>query len=161
MWCAAPRLRAKRLFTVAGRGQLRITTGSLSEANRGWIRRSFALGGLTIEPERDVLREWSMHGWLEPGGALRLGSPVQQILQQGHWIGSLPATDLDPADGAALVARTRDVADVLRSLGYFGPFGLDAMHVRGPNGVTRFLPVTEVNARYTLSHHASGLGADL
>tara|TARA_R110002126_G_scaffold41590_31_gene121015 strand:- start:10152 stop:10997 length:846 start_codon:yes stop_codon:yes gene_type:complete len=151
------RLRAKRLFTVAGRGQLKITTGSLSEANRGWFRRSLAMGGLTVEPEREVLREWSMHAWLEAGGSLKLGSPVQQILQQGHWLGSMPATELDPDDAAKLLARTRDVAEVLRAMGYFGPFGIDAMHVRESNGATRFLPLTEVNARYTLSHHASGL----
>jgi len=128
------RWRVKRAFGVAGRDQR-------TDPDDAWLRASFP-EGLQIEPELRIRRELSIHGLLE-GDSLRLG----RIVQQQHadaWGTCVPAT-VSAETGRHVRREAERVAGALRSAGYFGPFGVDAIeHEEG------LQPRSEINARYTM-----------
>jgi hypothetical protein len=151
----------KRPLGYAGRGRRKIASADLSQADRVWVDAALKSGdGLQLEPL--VLRELDvgLHGWLSAEGTLILGEPTVQIIDaSGTWVSTqrAPATALTSEERGQLEAAARATAQALTSVGYFGPFGLDAFRWRAPDGATHFQPRCELNARYSMGW-AIGMG---
>jgi hypothetical protein len=155
--------RVKRSFGMAGRGQRIVTPSALTAQDLAFVRAGFSEGGVQIEPDVDIVAEFSIHGFLAPGGALALGPVVEQRCDaRGAWVSSERI-----ADGAApsgLAPEAERVAEALTAAGYFGPFGVDAYtyRVRRAPGATAseggeaiaLQPRSEINARYTMGFAA-------
>ena len=148
----------KSAFGFAGRGQKRLRFPIRDAATRRWLAATLAAhGGAQVEPWVDRLGDFGSHGWIEPGGAIRLGAPTTQTCDaRGVWLESRLATaaDLDEAEYAELTAMAGRVAKALHLADYFGPFGVDAYRWRDANGGVRFNPCSEINARYSMGWRA-------
>lgn len=142
----------KRPLGFAGRGQLRVDPGPLSEGTRRWTEPGLRKGeGLQVEPLLELEDNFAIHGMLKQDGALLLGDPtLQRCSAQGVWERSELA-------GAALLATERErleaeairVAKELHRASYFGPFNLDAFAWRD-GSLRRFNPRSEINARFSM-----------
>jgi hypothetical protein len=143
----------KRAFSRAGSGQRRID-GALGAADRAWIARSLAWGGLQMEPWVEIVSEHALHGYLAADGTLTLGEPCrQEVDARGAWQRSLrDDKTLEPAEERALFTEAERAAAALAAAGYHGPFGVDAYRHRAG-----FVPRSEINARYTMGW-AVGMG---
>lgn len=142
----------KRRFGFAGRGQRRLSR-ELSADDRRWLADSLRQGGLLGEPWLEIEREVCLHGVVEPGAPLRLGRPCWQHTDaQRAWRGSTRVRpgELTAEAEHALLASAEHAAGALSDAGYFGPFGVDAYFWRTPSGASRFNPLGELNARYTM-----------
>jgi hypothetical protein len=152
----------KRPLGYAGRGRRKIASATFSPTDRAWIEAALRGGdGLQVEPL--VAREFDcgIHGFLEARGALHLGAPTaQHIDDSGAWISTELASEaaLTVADRDALEQAAQATAEALTRAGYFGPFGLDAFRWRAPDGTSWFQPRCEINARYSMGW-AVGMGA--
>lgn len=147
----AQRWLLKRPLSFAGRGQLRVI-GPLSEKQESWLEVSLARDGLILEPLVEPLLEVSLHGFVWPSGAFRLGRVcVQDVSERGTFRGLrlAHAGELSPAEEAAFTDRVEVVARALHGAGYFGPFGIDGYRYRR-NEQQGFCALGEINARYTL-----------
>ncbi len=151
----------KRPLGYAGRGRRKIASAELSPTDRTWIEAALRDGdGLQVEPLVARELDCGLHGWLEPGGALKLGQPtISNIDASGRWLSTERAAPsaLDDAETAALIHAARETADALTRAGYFGPFGIDAFRWRAPDGALHFQPRCEINARYSMGW-AIGMG---
>jgi hypothetical protein len=152
--------RAKRSYSMAGRGHRVIAAGPLLGAELGFVRAGVeAHGGLVIEPNVRIELELAMHGLLGPSGALRVGAlTIQRVDARGQWLGTERADEATHAEAArALRLEVERVGAALHAAGYFGPFGVDAFFWRDRSGVLRLRPRSEVNARHSMGF-AVGLG---
>jgi len=144
----------KSAFGFAGRGQKRLRFPVRDASTRRWLAARLATqDGGQLEPWVERLGDFGLHGWIEPGGAVRLGSPtVQTCDARGVWRGSRLATqrELDEAEHAELFETTQRAARALSAAGYFGPFGVDAYRWFDAHGGVRFNPCSEINARYSM-----------
>ncbi|HVJ94956.1 MAG TPA: hypothetical protein VM580_34490, partial [Labilithrix sp.] len=158
----AKQWRAKRAFTMAGRGQRCIVPGPLSEADTAFLRASITSdGGVQIEPSVTIVRELGIHALLEQSGELCLGRIVTQTCDEhGQWRSTSPAENVAAEVSDALTAEARRVARALHGAGYFGPFGIDAFEWEDESGVMRLQPRSEINARYSMGF-AVGFGHEL
>ena len=150
----------KRAFAFAGRGALVATPGPLSAHVQGWATAALAVGGVEIAPLCDRVADFGLHGFLAEDGALCLGEPTSQhIDDRGTWIDSVRSapSDLTNGERTALEGEARRVASALHDAGYFGPFGIDAFRWRDARGELQFNPRCEVNARYSMGW-ATGMG---
>ncbi|MFO0676934.1 MAG: hypothetical protein U0169_10385 [Polyangiaceae bacterium] len=142
----------KRRFAYAGRGQRRLRRSSVTDADRDFVRKTLDVqGGLLVEPRVAISREFALHGHVDRGARVTWGSPcVQECDARGVWTDTRRAGDsLDGDDERSLRAAGERVATELVATGYHGPFGIDAY--RGTVGdSSRFVAVSEVNARYTM-----------
>ena len=133
-----PNTRLKRNFGMAGRGHR--VVDRVDEATRAYLRAAMREGGVQIEPNLKIEREFARHGFLAADGTLTLGVPVAQRCDaHGQWL-STEQTDSVPID-------IEPVAEALRREGYFGPFGVDGFEFEG--GVQ---PRSEINARYSMGY---------
>lgn len=159
------RWRVKRAWGMAGRGQRVFAPGALSALSSGdreLLRAGLAEGGVQVEPDVTIAREYAQHGVLEPSGALRVGALVQQRCDaRGAWLSS---ERIEPIALAAhgevperLAEEVRRVARALHEAGYFGPFGVDAFTYRTRDGALALQPRSEINARYSMGF-AIGFG---
>jgi hypothetical protein len=148
----------KRGLGFAGRGQRRIDSGEISEADRAWIRASLRKGALYVEPRVAITLEVALHGLLATDGSCERGEPTVQEVVSGAWRASWRARpgELGDPERAALSASFDEVSAALRSAGYFGPFGIDAFRFT-EDGAERFQPLSEINARYTMAW-GTGMG---
>lgn len=153
--------RAKRVFGMAGRGQRVIAPASpavMTEADRSFLRAAMALGGVQIEPQVTVVREFGLHGMIDAAGTFALGKVVvQRCDARGQWLETTLATASEASHVEALRASATTVAEALHRAGYFGPFGIDAFIYRDAAGEERLQPRTEINARYSMGF-AVGFG---
>lgn len=150
---------AKRALGTAGRGQRPLRAQQLSEADRQWLRASWPLGGVLLEPRRKILAEYSLHAWLAPDGGLRRGRPVAFDTRSRAFTAArlMLAGECSRAELEALEQSLESTAKGLHRAGYFGPFGIDAYAwSEGPESRC-FEPLSEINARYTLAW-ALGMG---
>jgi len=150
--------RLKRAFGMTGRGQKVLAkAASLAEADLAFLRAGIDEGGVQIEPNVAIAREYALHGMLDAAGALVLGGLVEQRCDaRGAWL----TTELLPAGGAAsdaeqaIARRLREqatrVGAALTREGYFGPFGIDAYTYRDELGEVHFQAASEINARYSM-----------
>lgn len=144
--------RVKRAFGMSGRGQRVLRAGALSASDEGFVRAGLARGGVQIEPNVVVAREYAIHGMITRDGALTVGRLVEQRCDaRGAWISTEPVATAAASD---VDLRLREEAIVvsraLHRAGYFGPFGIDAFTYRGHRGSTQLQPRSEINARYTM-----------
>lgn len=150
--------RTKRAFGMAGRGHRVVGPREATDAVLATFDAALAQGGLQVEPDVRIVREFGVHGRLDPGGALRIGCPVAQRCDaRGQWIASEIAADLAPGLVAALEGEVRAVAEALHDAGYFGPFGIDAFEYLDDEGNVNLQPRSEINARYSMGFALSGL----
>jgi phosphoribosylaminoimidazole carboxylase (NCAIR synthetase) len=142
----------KRAYGFAGRGQRQLS-GVPSETDRNWLQNALELG-VVAEPLLDIALEFSLHGWINVSGNLRLGRPCRQWVDRHRaWSSGQPAseTELPTEQRSRLFDSAELVANALSEIGYFGPFGIDAYAYRDASGSVRFNPLSEINARYTMS----------
>lgn len=143
----------KRPLSYRGNGRLRVT-GAGDEAAWRWLRAALAEGeGLQVEPEVERLEDHGLHGFLAGDGAVTWGELTRQRVDaHGQWVTTERAGDdaLTTDERDALYTVRERVAEGLRALGYRGPFGIDAFRWREPSGATRYNPLCEVNARYSM-----------
>lgn len=139
----------KRAYAYNGRGRCRWRDGADDPHVARWVDAALATGdGLQVEPEVPRSLDVGFHGELTRAGEARWGAlTVQHCDAHGAWEATEPAPPGTLTDAeAALVAATKaEVAAALRSVGYFGPFGVDAFRWAGG-----FAPCCDVNARYTM-----------
>ncbi len=143
----------KRAYSVAGKGQRRIRYEELQSADIDWLRASFALGGVQVEPHLQLSGEYSLHGRLEPDGTLEQGRPcVMEFEERGRFVATRLAheEDLASEEQAALVHALQVTGAALHERGYFGPFGIDGFRWLDDSGRAHFRALSEINARYTL-----------
>lgn len=142
--------RLKRAFGMAGRDHRLVRAGAATDADLAFARAAIAEDGVQVEPNVRILRELSMHGYVSPGGDLRLGALVEVTCdRRGAFVGAARIAD-PPADlRAPIEAEARRAARSLEELGYFGPLGVDAFVYAAPEPTLRAR--SEVNARYTMA----------
>ncbi|MDX2092746.1 MAG: hypothetical protein SFX73_33075 [Kofleriaceae bacterium] len=150
----------KAAWTSAGRDRCR-GDGPPTTEQRTRISRLLAMfGALVFEPwmqrELDVgvcarvTRDGSVTA--EPPHGLRTDT-------RGGFVGVELAPPALAPDERALLAETAEAAGrALFDYGYAGPYALDAFVYRGADGMRRFHPLCEINARYTFGWVARALG---
>jgi hypothetical protein len=160
---------ARRDHASSGRGHLRVEPGGSTEDRAARLAEWLHPDGGVIEPWRERALDLSVQ--LDVAEAPTRGEvEVVRFLTdpsgryRGHVIGR-PFADL-PSDmltklfsgGAmrALEGVGREVAARLRSEGFRGRAGVDAMLYRDDAGELRLHPLLEVNARHTMGHVALG-----
>ncbi|MDO9019998.1 MAG: hypothetical protein Q8S73_33025 [Deltaproteobacteria bacterium] len=139
----------KRAYSYNGRGRCRWREGADDPHVARWVDAALATGeGLQVEPEVPRSLDLGLHGELGRDGELRWGALT---VQRGDAFGAWEATEVAPPgtltedESRELDAARRAVVTALRSVGYFGPFGVDAYRWSGG-----FVPCCDVNARYTM-----------
>lgn len=151
----------KRAFGYAGRGRKKLRAGEQSAAERAWLAASFRTGdGLQVEPWVARELDCALHGWLTQSGALTLGQPtLQEVDEHGAWVSTsvAPAGALGPDEFTQLSREANRAALALHRAGYFGPFGIDGFRWRDARGQLHFQPRSELNARYSMGW-AIGMG---
>lgn len=171
--------RVKRAYGMAGRAH-RVVAPRPRAEQLAFLPAWVEAGGVQIEPDVAIDREWALHGVIDAGGVrlgvvdaidaggvrlgvvdaggVRLGALTRQRAVRGAWVGSERAPMPEDAAVAAEVERAaRDAAGALAAAGYFGPFGLDAFAWRDLEGRAHLRARGEVNARYTMGF-ATGYG---
>ena len=145
---------AKRAFSYAGRGRIFVRRERGVGEHEAWIRASFAdpvTAGLQIEPWLLRLADFALHGFVAPNGIVTLGHPTAQVCDdRGVWSGSTRTHGLSAVEEASLTCEAERAADALRSIGYHGPFGIDAFRFSTDASVSSFAARIEINARYTM-----------
>jgi hypothetical protein len=145
----------KRPLGYAGRGRRKVAPGGqLSAVDRTWVEAALRDGdGLQVEPLVERMLDCALHGWLGADGQCTLGEPVvSEIDASGAWVSSELASPnaLTGAERESLTSEAKLTARALTTLGYFGPFGLDAFRWKAPDGRIHFQPRCELNARYSM-----------
>ena len=147
----------KRPFGFSGRGRKRLGPSpgaQLVGAERRWAAASMTEYGLglQVEPFVDIVREFAVHGFLTRDGRCLRGSPTRLRTDPGGGFtaSALAADDVTDLEAALLEANFDRVQRALTATGYFGPFGIDGFRWRDRGGTTRFRPLSEINARYTM-----------
>jgi hypothetical protein len=151
--------RLKRRFGFAGKGQ-RVIQGVPTADDERWLSDALRAGGLIAEPEREVVAEFSSHGYLD-GAGLLLGELCRQrcdahgqVVSVERAVGALP--ELEQAARDHMACAMPQLADQLQAHGYFGPFGMDIFAYRGALGIGWSL-FSDVNARFSLGW-STGMG---
>lgn len=164
-------MRVKPAFGAAGRGH-RVYCGQADDVVfvEALLRRA---GGVVVEPEFEVIAQFSIRLLVDAKGASVLGigrcgsNPAGQFVYAA--IGSadvglssevrrwLRGNGDDPK---RLERMARQVADVVgeaaSTRGFRGPAGVDALLVRTQAGL-RLRPLVDLNPRYTMGHVAQAL----
>lgn len=160
----------KAALSTGGRHRIQVR-GTLDDRGRSWLGSTLPHGPVLVEPWLDVVAEWSVQG--EVDGDVRILGITRFGATSGVYRGSVvgpPYLGCDAeihrflhADGrrpeAAANTCTRAARRVgasLSEIGHRGPFGVDALLVRGPDGL-RLKPVGEVNPRTTMGRLALAL----
>ena len=154
------KLRLKRAFGFAGKGQRSIGQLPSADAQR-WITDSVKRLGLWCEAAVDITHEYSIHGYVDEE-ELWVGSSCVAVTDA---YGAPASFDLRERMNAPMsdteqqqqLNAAHDVAAALRSVGYFGPFGVDSFAFNA-DGQRVYCAASDVNARFTLAW-SLGMGA--
>jgi hypothetical protein len=163
--------RVKRAFGMTGRGQRVIAPRAATAADLAFLRAAVSEGGVQIEPNVIIEREYAIHAMLDAAlpaavhagaaPAVEIGALVlQRCDARGAWLATerLEAPTAGERDiERRLVEEAIRVAAALRGEGYFGPFGIDAFTYRAGEGPPVLQPRSEINARYGMGF-AVGFG---
>jgi hypothetical protein len=109
---------------------------------------SLRQGGLVVEPAVKVVREFSIHGYVDAEGCV-LGQPCSFSSDAFGAPNSLVRAQSDLVRDQTLAHWAEVVAARLDREGYFGPYGVDAFEYE-VNGARHLNALSEVNARFTL-----------
>lgn len=150
----------KQEFGVAGRGQRRVHSGTLSEADERWARAALRGGGLQVEPCVDIVQEFVVHGRVDRSGTSKIAVPCAQACTEGAWTETRRALpgELRQREFEALEEAASLVAQALAAAGYFGPYGIDGFRWRDADGAKHLQALSEINARYTMGWRV-GMGS--
>ena len=144
--------RIKRTYGMAGRFH-RVVDRAPRDEDVAFLASWIAEGGVQIEPNVRVVREYALHGLVVIGGDVRLGALTEQRTDaSGAWLATELALDAPNEIRHAIERETDRAGRALASAGYFGPFNVDAFEYDGG-----FRARSEVNARYSMGF-AIGLG---
>jgi len=148
----------KAEFGMSGRERL-IGRGSLSETDRNWISRRLSQDGVVFfEPWVERLDEIGIQMEIPQAGAPQLVGITRLLVDpRGQYAGSELRWQNDREWDVAVETAMR-AADRIQSLGYHGPVGIDAMRYRDSHGETRFRPLQDINARWTMGRLSLGWG---
>jgi uncharacterized ferritin-like protein (DUF455 family) len=169
----------KQDLATAGRGQRRLKCdGSKSdgstEADQQWIAAALKHGPCVVEPYLDRVLDLSFLWRLDRGttDAKFLGWTRPIVTKGRRYAGARLGdlfSDCDVETKKFLLAnrcgRLRELVDwlqqhlvpELRSVGFVGPFGVDAMVYRDGDGDLKIKPMVELNPRMTMGHVALAL----
>jgi len=143
----------KRPLSYRGNGRVRVR-GAVDEPTQRWLHAALAVGeGLQVEPAVERLDDHGLHAYLARDGEVTWGELTRQRVDaHGQWFATERIGDaaLDAAERVTLWDVRERVADGLRALGYWGPFGIDAFRWRDPSRALRYHALCEVNARYSM-----------
>ncbi|MBC8115287.1 MAG: transcriptional repressor, partial [Candidatus Saccharimonas sp.] len=153
----------KAEFGMSGRERI-LGCGSPTEADRNWIEKRLASDGVVyFEPWVERLDEVGIQIDLPRDGDPQLIAVVRMLVdERGQYAGSwfAPRKEATPtylispwrnATGIALHAAKR-----LQGLGYYGLLGIDAMRYRAADGLVRWRPLQDINARWTMGRLSLG-----
>lgn len=150
------RLLLRHRYGFAGKQRRICARGAPDAADRAFLRKALADGGVLVEPLVHVVRDLAIHGFV--GRDVVVGRPTEAVVNAGGvWTASRLATDLEDGHEAALIREAEGCGDALSRAGYVGPFGVDAFVHLDERG-RRLVPRCELNARYTMGW-ATGMGA--
>ncbi len=145
------RLRLKRPFGFAGRGQRQVTD-TWSDDDRRWIHDSLARGPLVVEPELSDPMLASVHLMLAPEQTF-VGMPLCFACDPFgaflRWTERIPDGELC----ARIAAQASEAARRLLDENYLGPASID--FALGPDGSPFAI---DLNARFSLGW-SRGMGA--
>ena len=143
--------RIKRTYGMAGRFH-RVVSRTPRDEDVAFLASWIAEGGVQIEPNVRIVREYALHG-LVTNGAVRLGALTEQRTDaSGAWTATELAPDAPREFAAAIEREAERAGRALSGAGYFGPFNVDAFEYDGG-----FRARSEVNARYSMGF-AIGFG---
>lgn len=164
-------MRVKPPFGAAGRGQ-RVHCGEADDVAfvDALLRRAQSV---VVEPEFDVLAQFSIRLLIDAAGASVLGVGRCGSTAAGQFVyAAIGTADVGLSsevrrwlrgsgdDPRRLERMARQVADVVgeaaSSRGFRGPAGVDALLVRTEAGL-RLRPLVDLNPRYTMGHVAQAL----
>lgn len=148
----------ERAFGFAGKGARRLT-GPPTPDDVRWLRDSLTRGGILVEPWVPIIRELSLHGFVGATTVV-LGEPCALVCDEFGAPSSVTVLPRERGSISEHVSRLRDAArtaaESLQSIGYFGPFGIDAFVFRDERG-EHLNPLSDLNARFTLGW-STGMG---
>jgi hypothetical protein len=144
----------KRGLGFSGRGQRPVTGGAVTDADRAFVRASFAGGrSLYVEQRASIVRELSVYAWAL-GQRVDLRSiRTQDVDAQGAFLATRHAEHVEASVRDALERTTVRVGDALRAAGYLGPFGIDA-YIHRVDGRLELRALSEINARFCMGWDA-------
>ena len=148
----------KAAFGMAGRERIPGCGPHLPEPTRNWCRRRLQKhGGIVFEPWLDRVEEAGLQLDVPASGEpLLLGITPLLTTPHGAYRGSRVEPVADTSPWQAAIAPALLIARELRSLGYFGPAGIDAMRYARPSGDIRLRCLQDLNARWTMGRLALG-----
>ncbi len=161
----ASRWVIKAEYGMSGRERL-IGSGIPTTADRNWINKRLAADGVVFfEPWVDRRAEVGIQIDVPRHGEPQLiDITPMYVSPQGQYAGSqfrsmhaLSARfsdGLDSWDTATEVALR--AARRIQNLGYFGPLGIDAMRYKSADGMLRYRPLQDINARWTMGRISLG-----
>jgi hypothetical protein len=119
-------------------------------------------GGIVIEQEQVVGREWGLLFRMGRGGGLS-EFRIHRLLSgaAGGYAGSLVLPGPDPElapHRAAVESSARRIASALHRAGYFGPVGID-LYIHETREGPRLRSLVDLNARQSMAWPAHGLAA--
>lgn len=156
---------AKAVLSASGQHRVHLESPTAG----GWLAKALRKGPVVVEPWHERLADLSIHldiaadgarevgvtrFWAAGSGAYR-GSVVGPWSTGLHpdWLRSLHGGGKGSAINSALSITGRWVGAELHALGIRGPVGVDCLLIR-QDGAVKFLPVLEVNPRYTMGRVA-------
>lgn len=143
--------RIKPRWSCAGRGQ-RTLSGTLSADDERVVCALIAKGAV-VEPFVQGARPWAIHGVITSKGQTLLGKPrTFSTNASGAPVGASQPAEVDGAAKNVLTMVVEEVVEHLRTLGWYGPFGLDILWLADR------CYLMDLNARFTLGW-SEGLGA--
>ena len=146
--------RIKRAFGMTGRGQRIVQAKRATEADLAFVRAGMLEGGVQVEPNVVIAREFAIHAMLGGDRAMQVGCLVEQRCDaRGAWLASEAIRTPSVAESeiwTRLASEADRVGAALAAAGYFGPFGIDAYTYLGAEKANRLQPLSEINARYSM-----------
>jgi len=163
------RVLLKAPLSTSGQSQKRVNSREdLTPNCLGWIRNTIeAQGQILVEPLLDKICDLSMQIEVSADGVSLL--PVRRFLvgAQHEYLGTLlgskfPGFTSDQQRFQSECRKewnqlARDLGEMLRTHGYQGPAGLDALLWKTPAGELRLKPLVELNPRWTMGRVALAL----
>ncbi len=156
---------AKTAMGTSGRGHLLVDAATPAD--------QFSEGEWVIEPYYDKVIDFSVQYEIKNDGAVKEWEPRffktdSRFQYRGSYIGTwgyhsaLENEYKTLVAGRAQIAEAhRQVIEILKSVGYIGPLGIDALIYRNAEGGLFIAPIIEVNVRYTMGRVAVELEAAL
>lgn len=150
----------KAEFGMSGRERI-LGRGIPTESQGRWIEKHLNAGGVVFfEPWVERMAEAGIQIDIPRTGPPTLIGIVPLLSdERGQYIGSVFA----PQEAEALAGEWEKAVQIAlqaseraQALGYFGPMGIDAMHYRDRDGSSRFRPLQDINARWTMGRLSLG-----